>query len=44
MPCVVSDEEKAPVRCQVEIRKANASESLLKCRDSEHDIKTGAFT
>jgi len=32
MPCVVSDEEKAPLRGQVGIRKANASESLMKCR------------
>src|ERR1035437_2757727 len=32
MPCVVSDEEKAPLRGQVGIRKANASESLTKCR------------
>jgi hypothetical protein len=39
---VVSDEEKAPVRCQVGIRKANVSESLLKCRDDyPRDIETG---
>jgi hypothetical protein len=30
---VVSDEEKAPVRCQVGTGKANVSESLSKCRD-----------
>ena len=36
MPCVVSDEEKAPVRRQVGIRKANVSESLLKCRNTEY--------
>ncbi len=30
---VVSDEEMAPVRCQVGIRKTNASESLLTCRN-----------
>jgi len=30
---VVSDEEKAPKRCQVGIRKASASESLLTCRN-----------
>jgi len=42
MLCVVSDEEEAPLRCQVGIRKANASESLLKCRDDyQHDIETG---
>ena len=29
---VVSDEEKAPERCQVGIRKASASESLRTCR------------
>jgi hypothetical protein len=33
MTVVVSDEEKAPVRCQVGIRKTNASESLLTCRN-----------
>jgi len=39
---VVSDEEKAPVRCQVGTRKANVSESLTKCRDDyQHDIETG---
>jgi hypothetical protein len=42
MPGVVSDEEKAPVRCQVGIRKANASESLMKCRNTLCDIETGA--
>src|ERR1035437_2411351 len=36
MPCVVSDEEKAPVRCQVGIRKANVSESLMKCRKTQY--------
>ena len=41
MPCVVSDEEKAPVRCQVGVRKANVSESLMKCRNSGYDIETG---
>ena len=30
---VVSDEEKAPRRCQVGTRKTNASESLLTCRN-----------
>ena len=30
---VVSDEEKAPLRRQVGIRKTNASESLLTCRN-----------
>lgn len=30
---VVSDEEKAPVRCQVGTGKTNASESLLTCRN-----------
>ena len=29
---VVSDEEKAPARCQVGTRKANESESLTTCR------------
>jgi hypothetical protein len=29
---VVSDVEKAPLRCQVGIRKASASESLMMCR------------
>ena len=39
---MVSDEEKAPVRCQVGTRKANASESLMTCRDDyQPDIKTG---
>ena len=42
MLCVVSDEEKAPARRQVGIRKANASESLTKCRNPIDDIKTGA--
>src|SRR5450756_2072969 len=36
MPCVVSDEEKAPSRRQVGIRKANASESLMKCRKTQY--------
>ena len=40
MPCVVSDEEKAPVRRQVGIRKANVSESLMKCVD-DHVIPQG---
>jgi len=31
---VVSDEEKTPVRRQVGIGKANASEPLLTCRNS----------
>src|SRR5665647_969149 len=43
MPCVVSDEEKAPPRRQVGIRKANASESLMKCRKPICDIETGAY-
>ena len=43
MPGVVSDEEKAPVRCQVGIRKANVSESLMKCRKPICDIKAGAY-
>ena len=30
---VVSDEGKAPLRRQVGIRKTNASESLLRCRN-----------
>ena len=30
---VVSDEEKAPERCQVGTRKTNASESLRTCRN-----------
>jgi hypothetical protein len=30
---VVSDEEKAPMRCQVGTRKTNASESLRTCRN-----------
>lgn len=29
---VVSDEEKAPQRCQVGTEKANASEPLMTCR------------
>src|ERR1035437_6349849 len=36
MPGVVSDEEKAPSRRQVGIRKANASESLMKCRKTQY--------
>jgi hypothetical protein len=40
---VVSDEEKAPARGQVGIRKTSASESLLKCRNNLNDIETGAF-
>ncbi len=31
---VVSDEEKAPVRCQAGAGKASVSESLLTCRNS----------
>jgi hypothetical protein len=33
MTVVVSDEEKAHMMCQVGIRKANASESLMTCRN-----------
>ena len=33
MTVVVSDEEKAPGRCQVGSGKASASEPLLKCRN-----------
>jgi hypothetical protein len=40
---VVSDEEKAPERRQVGIRKTSASESLLKCRNNLDDIETGVF-
>jgi hypothetical protein len=40
---VVSDEEKAPVRRQVGIRKTSASESLLKCRNNFGHIETGTF-
>ena len=40
---MVSDEEKAPLRRQVGIRKANVSESLLKCRNPKYDIETGAY-
>src|ERR1019366_9015000 len=35
-------QEKAPARRQVGIRKANVSESLMKCRNSICDIETGA--
>lgn len=39
---MVSDEEKAPLRCQVGTRKANVSESLTTCRDDyQRDIETG---
>ena len=39
---VVSDEEKAPERCQVGTGKANVSESLTTCRDDyPRDIETG---
>jgi len=38
---VVNDEEKAPGRCQVGIRKANESESLLTCRNLETTSKPG---
>ena len=43
MLCVVSDEETAPLRRQVGIRKAKASESLMKCRRPICDIETGAY-
>src|SRR5665647_2498503 len=43
MACGVSDEEKAPQRRQVGIRKANVSESLMKCRKPICDIETGAY-
>ena len=42
MTVVVSDEEKALLRCQVGIRKASVSEPLLKCRNYRDDIETGA--
>jgi len=38
---VVNDEEKAPVRCQVGIRKASGSESLSTCRNLETTSKPG---
>ena len=38
---VVSDEEKAPVRCQVGTRKTSASEPLLTCRNDLDGIETG---
>lgn len=38
---VVSDEEKAPLRCQVGIRKASESDSLLTCRNLETTSKPG---
>ncbi len=38
---VVNDEEKAPRRCQVGIRKASESESLLTCRNLETTSKPG---
>ena len=39
---MVSDEEKASVRCQVGTGKANVSESLTTCRDDyPYDIETG---
>ena len=34
---------KGAPRRQVGIRKANASESLLKCRNPKYDIETGAY-
>ncbi len=40
---VVNDEEKAYMMRQVGIRKANASESLMKCRNQRDDIETEAF-
>jgi hypothetical protein len=40
---VVNDEEKAHKMRQVGIRKANASESLLKCRNQLDDIETEAI-
>jgi hypothetical protein len=43
-PVVVSVEEKAPVRCQVGIRKASGSESLMTCREESTDIETGAVS
>jgi hypothetical protein len=42
MTVVVSVGEKAPVRRQVGIRKASASESLLTCRKKSDGIETGA--
>ena len=39
---VVSDEEKAQVMGQVGIGKASVSEPLMRCRDQEDGIKTGA--
>lgn len=42
-PVVVSVEEKAQVMCQVGIRKASASESLMTCREESRDIETGAI-
>jgi hypothetical protein len=38
---VVSDGEKAPLRCQVGIGKASVSEPLLTCRNIVDDIETG---
>ena len=38
---VVNDEEKAPSRCQVGIRKASESESLLTCRNLETTSEPG---
>jgi hypothetical protein len=40
---VVSDEEKAPARRQVGIRKTNASESLLTSKHSQMTSKTGCY-
>jgi hypothetical protein len=42
MTVVVSDEEKAPLRCQVGSGKASVSEPLLKCRNKLDGIETGA--
>ena len=38
---VVSDAEKAPVRCQVGIGKASVSESLVTRRNTVDGIETG---
>ena len=42
MTVVVSDEEKAPLRCQVGSGKASVSEPLLTCRNKLDGIETGA--
>jgi hypothetical protein len=41
MTVVVSDEEKALLRCQVGIRKASGSDSLLTCRNLEMASEPG---